>query len=42
MVELVDREDLTNAIALNSSMFNLATVVGPESTPPVTADQLRV
>lgn len=29
VVELVDREDLTNAIALNSSMFNLATVVGP-------------
>jgi MFS family permease len=28
-VEMVDREDLTNAIALNSSMFNLATVVGP-------------
>jgi MFS family permease len=27
--ELVDREDLTNAIALNSTMFNLATVVGP-------------
>jgi MFS family permease len=27
--ELVDREDLTNAIALNSSMFNSATVVGP-------------
>lgn len=28
-VEMVGREDLTNAIALNSSMFNLATVVGP-------------
>jgi MFS family permease len=27
--EMVDREDLANAIALNSSMFNLATVVGP-------------
>lgn len=27
--ELVDRRDVTNAIALNSSMFNLATVVGP-------------
>ena len=27
--ELVEREDVTNAIALNSSMFNLATVVGP-------------
>jgi MFS family permease len=30
VVELVDdRNDMTNAIALNSSMFNLATVVGP-------------
>ena len=29
VLELVDRPDLTNAIALNSSMFNLATVVGP-------------
>jgi MFS family permease len=29
VVEMVEREDLTNAIALNSSMFNLATVVGP-------------
>src|SRR5918997_2831045 len=27
--DLVDREDVTNAIALNSSQFNLATVVGP-------------
>ena len=27
--ELVDREDLTNAIALNATMFNIATVVGP-------------
>jgi MFS family permease len=27
--EMVEREDLTNAIALNSSMFNMATVVGP-------------
>lgn len=27
--ELVDREDVTNAIALNASQFNLATVVGP-------------
>jgi MFS family permease len=27
--ELVDREELTNAIALNASLFNLATVVGP-------------
>lgn len=29
VVELVDREDLTNAIALNSTMFNAAIVVGP-------------
>lgn len=29
VMELVDREDLTNGIALNSTMFNLATVVGP-------------
>ena len=29
VVELVDREDLTNAIALNSTMFNSAIVVGP-------------
>ncbi|MEO7908189.1 MAG: MFS transporter [Roseiflexaceae bacterium] len=29
VVELVDREDLTNAIALNSSMFNLASATGP-------------
>jgi len=27
--ELVERRDVTNAIALNSSLFNLATVVGP-------------
>ena len=27
--ELVDRDDLTNAIALNSTMFNSATAVGP-------------
>ncbi len=27
--EMVGREDMANAIALNSSMFNLATVVGP-------------
>lgn len=27
--ELVDREDLTNAIALNATMFNLALVFGP-------------
>jgi MFS family permease len=29
VLEMIDREDLPNAIALNSSMFNLATVVGP-------------
>ncbi len=29
VVELVEREDLTNAIALNATMFNAATVVGP-------------
>jgi MFS family permease len=29
ITELVDREDMTNAIALNSSMFNTATAVGP-------------
>jgi MFS family permease len=29
VVELVDREAITNAIALNSTMFNSATVVGP-------------
>jgi MFS family permease len=29
VLELVERQDLTNAIALNSSLFNLATVVGP-------------
>ncbi|MCJ7580749.1 MAG: MFS transporter [Candidatus Aminicenantes bacterium] len=27
--ELVDREDMTNAIALNSTMFNSATAIGP-------------
>ena len=29
VLELVDREDLTNAIALNATMFNLGTAVGP-------------
>jgi MFS family permease len=29
VVELVDREDLTNAIALNSSLFNLGSATGP-------------
>ena len=27
--ELVDRQDLTNAIALNATMFNIATIIGP-------------
>lgn len=29
VLEMVPREDLSNAIALNSAMYNLATVVGP-------------
>jgi MFS family permease len=29
VLEMVDREDLSNAIALNSTMFNLGTAVGP-------------
>src|SRR5689334_14876397 len=29
VVELVEREDLTNAIALNATMFNLASATGP-------------
>jgi MFS family permease len=29
VLELVDRSTMTNAIALNSTMFNIATVVGP-------------
>jgi MFS family permease len=29
LLEMVDRESLTNAIALNSTMFNIATAVGP-------------
>jgi len=29
VVDLVERRDLTNAIALNSTMFQLATVIGP-------------
>jgi MFS family permease len=29
VLELVSRADMTNAIALNASMFNIATVVGP-------------
>lgn len=29
VLELVDRQDLPNAIALNATLFNMATVVGP-------------
>ena len=29
VLEMVEREDLTNAIALNSTMFNAATAIGP-------------
>jgi MFS family permease len=29
VLELVERQELTNAIALNATLFNLATVVGP-------------
>ena len=29
VAEMVDREDLTNAIALNATMFNTATAIGP-------------
>ncbi len=29
ILEMVDREDLTNAIALNGTMFNLSAVLGP-------------
>ena len=29
VLEMVEREDLSNAIALNSTMFNLATILGP-------------
>jgi len=29
VLEMVDRKDLTNAIALNSTMFNMAVVLGP-------------
>jgi MFS family permease len=31
ILELVSREDMTNAIALNSTMFNIGTVVGPSA-----------
>jgi MFS family permease len=29
LLELVDREDITNAVALNGTMFNSATAIGP-------------
>jgi MFS family permease len=29
IVELVDREDMTNAIALNATMFNIGAIIGP-------------
>jgi MFS family permease len=29
VMELVSRKDMTNAIALNSTMFNIGTVIGP-------------
>ena len=29
VVEMVPKEDLTNAIALNSTVFNLGTIIGP-------------
>ena len=29
IIELVGKADLTNAIALNSSLFNLARIIGP-------------
>jgi MFS family permease len=29
VLELVEREDMNNAIALNSTMYNIATVIGP-------------
>ena len=29
VLEMVEREDMTNAIALNSTMFNMATALGP-------------
>jgi MFS family permease len=35
--ELVDREDLVNAIALNSTQFNLSRVIGPALTGAIVA-----
>jgi MFS family permease len=35
--ELVERKDLTNAIALNATMFNIATIVGPAAAALVYA-----
>jgi MFS family permease len=29
VIELVDREDISNAVALNSTLFNMSSVVGP-------------
>jgi MFS family permease len=40
VLEMVSREDLTNAIALNSTMFNLATVIGP-AVAGVAVDELK-
>jgi MFS family permease len=37
VAELVDREDLTNAIALNGTMFNTATALGPAASGAVYA-----
>jgi predicted MFS family arabinose efflux permease len=37
VAELVDRQDMTNAIALNSTMFNIGTVVGPAAAGMVYA-----
>ena len=37
-IEMVGREDLLNAIALNSSMFNLARVAGPAIAGALVAD----
>jgi MFS family permease len=37
LIEMVGREDLLNAIALNSSMFNLARVAGPAIAAAVVA-----
>lgn len=36
-VEMVSRDDLSNAIALNASMVNLARIIGPAATGPLVA-----